>query len=99
MWERRVKHEGLHAYRTVRGVTQAEAETKARLQMDAWSARWARVVAREAVVATFCLPPTKGEMGAFSAQHSLPMQPRSIDLRFELVIHLDHGIHFHGLAV
>ena len=47
MWEIRVKHEGLHAYRTVRGATQQEAETKARLQAEAWDARWARLVERE----------------------------------------------------
>jgi hypothetical protein len=29
MWEIKIKHEGLHAYRTVRGATEAEAETKA----------------------------------------------------------------------
>ncbi len=47
MWEIRVKHEGLHAYRTVRGATQQEAETKSRLQIEAWDARWARLVERE----------------------------------------------------
>lgn len=48
MWEIKVKHEGLHAYRTVRGATEQEAETKARLQIDAWNARWTRLVEREA---------------------------------------------------
>jgi restriction system protein len=48
MWEIRIKHEGLHAYRTVRGATQQEAETKARLQIDAWNARWARLLTKEA---------------------------------------------------
>jgi restriction system protein len=47
MWEIRVKHEGLHAYRTVRGATQQEADTKARLQIEAWDARWTRLVERE----------------------------------------------------
>jgi restriction system protein len=47
MWEIIIKHEGLHAYRTVRGATQQEAETKARLQAEAWDARWARLVERE----------------------------------------------------
>lgn len=47
MWEIRVKHEGLHAYRTVRGATQQEADTKARLQIAAWDARWAQLVERE----------------------------------------------------
>ena len=35
-----ITHEGLHAYRKVRGVTKEEVETKARLQLDAWNARW-----------------------------------------------------------
>jgi restriction system protein len=48
MWEIPIKHEGLHAYRRVRGATQQEAETKARLQIDAWNVRWARLVEREA---------------------------------------------------
>jgi restriction system protein len=47
MWEIKIKHEGLHAYRTVRGATEQEAQTKARLQIDAWNARWVRLVARE----------------------------------------------------
>lgn len=48
MWEITITHEGLHAYRTVRGATQQEAETKARLQRDAWDARWARLIEKEA---------------------------------------------------
>lgn len=44
MWEINIKHEGLHAYRKVRGATREEAETKARLQIDAWNARWDRVL-------------------------------------------------------
>jgi restriction system protein len=42
MWEVRVQHAGLKAYRVVRGVTQQEAELKARLQVAAWDERWAR---------------------------------------------------------
>ncbi len=42
MYERRIAHEGLHAYRVVRGYTQGEVEVKARLQQDAWAERWRR---------------------------------------------------------
>lgn len=42
MWEVRVQHTGLKAYRVVRGVTQQEAELKADLQVAAWNERWAR---------------------------------------------------------
>src|SRR5712664_2084101 len=42
MWEIKIKHEGLHAYRKVRGATKEEAETKARLQLEAWNVRWNR---------------------------------------------------------
>jgi restriction system protein len=42
MWEIKIKHEGLHAYRNIRGATQQEAETKARLQIEAWDVRWKR---------------------------------------------------------
>ena len=42
MWEIKIKHEGLHAYRSIRGTTQQEAETKARLQREAWDVRWKR---------------------------------------------------------
>jgi restriction system protein len=45
MWEVRVQHEGLKAYRVVRGVTQQEAELKARLQVAAWNERWTRTQA------------------------------------------------------
>ena len=41
MWEVRVQHAGLKAYRVVRGVTQHEAELKAKLQVAAWDERWA----------------------------------------------------------
>jgi restriction system protein len=41
MWEVRVQHAGLKAYRVVRGVTQQEAELKASLQVAAWNERWA----------------------------------------------------------
>jgi restriction system protein len=47
-WEIRVSHEGLHTYRVVRGATKEEAELRARLQIEAWNARWARFVAAEA---------------------------------------------------
>jgi len=45
MWEVRVQHTGLKAYRVVRGVTQQEAEFKADLQIAAWNERWARLQA------------------------------------------------------
>jgi restriction system protein len=41
MWEVRVQHAGLKAYRVVRGVTQQEAELKANLQVAVWNERWA----------------------------------------------------------
>jgi hypothetical protein len=44
MWEVSVQHEGLKAYRVVRGVTQEEAELKANLQIAAWNERWARTL-------------------------------------------------------
>lgn len=43
MWEVRVQHEGLKAYRVVRGVTQKEADLKARLQVAAWNERWVKM--------------------------------------------------------
>jgi len=48
MWEITITHEGLHAYRTIRGATKQEAETKARLQRDAWDFRWARLIQKDA---------------------------------------------------
>jgi restriction system protein len=47
MWEVRVKHDELKAYRVVRGVTREEAELKASLQVANWNERWARRVAAE----------------------------------------------------
>ncbi len=47
MWEIKIQHEGLHAYRNVKGHTKEEAETKARLQLEVWNARWARQVQRD----------------------------------------------------
>lgn len=40
MWEIRVQHEGLKAYRVIRGATPEEAELKANLQMATWDERW-----------------------------------------------------------
>jgi restriction system protein len=48
MWEIRISHEGLHTYRVVRGVSQEEAELKARLQSEAWQTRWNRIQEIEA---------------------------------------------------
>jgi len=42
MWEKRIVHQGLHAYRMIRGSTQDEVEVKARLQLAAWEERWSR---------------------------------------------------------
>jgi restriction system protein len=42
MWEKRIIHEGLHAFRVVRGHTEEEVETKARLQLEAWADTWKR---------------------------------------------------------
>lgn len=42
MWEKRVVHNGLNAYRVIRGSTYEEVETKARLQLAAWAERWER---------------------------------------------------------
>jgi restriction system protein len=49
MWEVKVQHEGLKAYRVVRGVTKQEAELKASLQVAVWNERWAnRLLAMKA---------------------------------------------------
>ena len=45
--EIRISHEGLHTYRVIRGATKQEAEHRARLQKEAWDARWARFQAAE----------------------------------------------------
>jgi restriction system protein len=42
MWQKLIIHEGLHAYRVVRGHTQEEVETKARIQTEAWGQTWKR---------------------------------------------------------
>ena len=40
MWEKRIRHDGLKAYRVVRGQTQSDVELKARLQESIWEERW-----------------------------------------------------------
>src|SRR4029077_8036296 len=40
--------EGLHSYRVIRGVSKEEVELKARLQSQAWDARWKRIQETEA---------------------------------------------------
>src|SRR4029077_13657501 len=43
MWTMTITHDGLHTFRVVRGVTQQEVETKARLQREAWNERWKKL--------------------------------------------------------
>ena len=40
MWEKTIRHDGLHAYRVVRGQSQHEVDMKARLQFAQWEERW-----------------------------------------------------------
>jgi restriction system protein len=44
MWEKRIRHDGLKAYRVVRGQTQSDVELKARLQESIWEERWQKKV-------------------------------------------------------
>ena len=48
MWQLTITHEGLHAFRVVRGTTKQEAELKARLQMELWNSRWKKLKEMEA---------------------------------------------------
>jgi len=41
MWEIKIQHTGLNAYRLVKGVSKEEAELKANLQLAIWDERWA----------------------------------------------------------
>jgi restriction system protein len=40
MWEVRIQHEGLRAFRVLHGATQADAQWKATAQLLRWEARW-----------------------------------------------------------
>jgi restriction system protein len=40
MWEVRIQHEGLRAFRVLKGPTQADAQWKATAQLRLWDARW-----------------------------------------------------------
>jgi len=47
-WQVTITHEGLHAYRVIRGSSKEEVELKARLQQQAWNDRWTRIQAANA---------------------------------------------------
>ena len=47
MWEVTIQHEGLRAYRVVRGSTQKEAELKAALQRAKWDERWNSLLVKQ----------------------------------------------------
>jgi restriction system protein len=47
MWEKRIRHDGLKAYRVVRGQTESEVDLKASLQEAIWKERWHKKVNRE----------------------------------------------------
>ena len=48
MWEKRISHPGLKAYRVVRGQTQQDADIKAALQIELWDERWRRAQEKQA---------------------------------------------------
>lgn len=41
MWEIKIEHQGLHAYRVVKGTSKEEAELKANLQISIWNGKYA----------------------------------------------------------
>lgn len=48
MWEKRISHPGLKAFRVIKGYTEADVELKAQLQISLWDERWARIKSAEA---------------------------------------------------
>jgi len=48
MWEKRIVHRGLNAFRVVRGHTQADVELKASMQLLAWDATWNKRLEQQA---------------------------------------------------
>ena len=48
MWEERISHVGLKAFRVVKGATEADVEVKAQLQLALWNDRWTRLQQGEA---------------------------------------------------
>lgn len=47
MWEKRITHPGLNAYRVVRGQSQYDVEMKALAQEAVWAERWLKKVEAE----------------------------------------------------
>jgi restriction system protein len=47
MWEVRIRHKGLKAFRVIKGQTQVDADMKAAAQIEIWNQRWARQLAAE----------------------------------------------------
>jgi restriction system protein len=45
MWQREIKHEGLHKHRVVKGQTQEIVNLRVRMQIASWNDQWARVQA------------------------------------------------------
>src|SRR5215472_1660357 len=43
MWQREIKHDGLHKYRVVKGDTPAIMQLRAEMQMKSWNEQWERV--------------------------------------------------------
>jgi hypothetical protein len=43
LYEKRIQHDGLKAYRVVRGVNQQDVEAKAAMQKAAWDEKWRRI--------------------------------------------------------
>jgi restriction system protein len=47
MWQREIRHEGLHKYRLVKGESEAIVNIRAEMQMRTWNEQWAKVSAAE----------------------------------------------------
>jgi hypothetical protein len=47
VWEQRISHEGLKAYRVIRGATQDDVAAKATYQLEIWANRWKRLQVSE----------------------------------------------------
>jgi restriction system protein len=47
MWQREIRHEGLHKYRVVKGQTQEIVHLRVQMQMRSWDEQWARAQAAQ----------------------------------------------------
>jgi restriction system protein len=71
MWERRISHAGLNAFRVIRGSDENDVNIKAELQLKIWNEKWQRLQQKRVAVFTASQKKLLAEFKSREAQAQL----------------------------